>query len=822
MADWYEAGAETGAEHDALSFSGEPLLHVPVRTAPDNEDGAPPRTSGSTPPARGGAEDPAGLAERMALSLQRAHASVLDAHHAISLWQTRNVARRDTVAAPAPASDDVPAPASNAPRLRLPASRTGLENDDSPPSAETAATPAPPPHSGLGAVRSLLSTACAALPHATGDAPPTGRRRYEMTWHAPVTTAPSDLRTLSLPVAGTGARACRVDDGDRPLLTFTEATSDRVPTGTQGSATAHPPDPRPLARTSVTRLLAADLDTMVTGRVAAVLGDDYDQSHLPPALRLQPWRDRLLEGVEHIDPTGGAHGLGALTATLRPAGDGATPSQVPYLVSAAAEALYVYALHRGLHLCLPAAHPVPLPEASTHIEVYDTDAVHSTPTQLSAVVVRTGMSPRPFVTADCLITANDERVVARLSGLSLAVYGEPREDALLHVKRTPCRLASTGEPAPLNELHMAHIAEGDLGQVLAGGGAPPARTAVRPRLPRGDLLMVDRGLRLEKGDVAGGIGASAATEYDMPTEPWYHREAGTDGVPPLALMEMALQPTGLLAGALGLATQYPDEPFVCRNLEGRARLTHLVDPRGTTVGQQVRLRSATDLPGAVMHTYAFELSSDGLPFYVGETVHGYFTADVLARQQGLDHGQYRAPWLDLQDTTPPGTHHFDAREDARLGRGRMALLEETTVVPAGGAHGKGYALCAKPVRADDWFFDRHFLHDPVMPGSAGVQMLYQAVQAFALHTGLTGHLPHAWFRAAVGEELHWSYRGQILREHQRVRGEVHLREVRREPDHVFLRADGSVWRDDLRIYHIRNIALVAASPASPAFTEVGP
>ncbi len=129
------------------------------------------------------------------------------------------------------------------------------------------------------------------------------------------------------------------------------------------------------------------------------------------------------------------------------------------------------------------------------------------------------------------------------------------------------------------------------------------------------------------------------------------------------------------------------------------------------------------------------------------------------------------------------------------------------LVPHGGDHGAGYVLCTKPVRPDDWYFHHHFFHDPVMPGSAGVQMLFQQVRAFALHTGLTDGLADPELGLVTGEELSWNYGAQILREHQQVRGEVHIRKVVRKRDRLLIRADGSVWRDDLRIYHVRNIVL---------------
>ena len=64
----------------------------------------------------------------------------------------------------------------------------------------------------------------------------------------------------------------------------------------------------------------------------------------------------------------------------------------------------------------------------------------------------------------------------------------------------------------------------------------------------------------------------------------------------------------------------------------------------------------------------------------------------------------------------------------------------------------------------------------------------------------------------------WAYRGQTLREHQRIRGEVHIREVHRDDRAVRVHADGSVWRDDLRIYQVDNIAIRLGAP-QPEATE---
>jgi len=389
---------------------------------------------------------------------------------------------------------------------------------------------------------------------------------------------------------------------------------------------------------------------------------------------------------------------------------------------------------------------------------------------------------------------------------------EPHAD---DARRVRCDTAP-GAQEPGGDVQMAMAAEGDRTPFpLPAGVRVTAR--VRARLPRGELRMVDRSVRTEGPWGEYRPGSFCITEYDVPRDAWYIRENG-GAVPQFALMEMGLQPAGVLSGWLGVAGEYPQQDLHCRNLEGSCRLLHDVALPGATVEQHVALRSHAPLPGGLVHRYGFELHTGGRPFCTGEAVHGYVTPELLAQQQGLDGGTYQPPWLERHSTAACDVRSLALGEDSRIGTGRLALLEDVALVPGGGDHGCGYVLCTKPVRADDWFFDRHFFRDPVMPGSAGVQMLHQAVYAYALHTGLADHLAEPCCRVAVGEELRWTYRGQILREHRQVRGEVHIRDVRRDGRRVLLRADGSVWRDDLRIYRVENIA-VDIGPAGPHAPE---
>ncbi|MFF5126886.1 3-hydroxyacyl-ACP dehydratase [Streptomyces syringium] len=746
---------------DALGFDGVPLAELY-----GGSDAVPPGGSGSGTTAASDRSTPTEPAPRMARHVQRAHAAVLEAHRAIS-------ARQALLAGAGTA--------------------TGQRDD-------------PRAWARLGGAFAVLRAGAARLPDAAAPGV------YEVTWPGQVPAEPTGLHARP---AGPGATdpCCLVHDGDRRLVASivrsAPGLSERGPT--RRHVPDVPPEFRPLALAAVHRLPVSGLDALAAGDIAGVFGDAFDQGGLEPEDLPEPWPARLLEDIT-IEPGGGPYGHGLLVATARTEAGRDTAPVWPWLVAAATEALRVYVFHQGVHLCLPGARVRPLADRPTRIEVLDPAASRAGALRFTVEVTGLGLAPRPYATADCEVTAAG-RTVARLRDIGVTVRERPGADVLPHPERTGCRRAASGGRAVVNELHLAHAAEGDPAEVFAAFGARPTSTSTRPRLPRGGLRMVDRCPRAEIGPAPDRIGGRLTAEYDVPADPWYCRESGDTAMPPFALMEMALQPLGLLGGLSGMTWQYPEQDFVCRNLEGRATLLREVDPRAVTVGQKAVLRSSVPLPGAVIQRSAFELSIDGEAFHAGEATHGYFTAEVLDTQQGLDGGSCVAPWLERRSASPAGARRLDPRADARPGSGRLALLDDVVVVPGGGDHGAGYVWCGKPVRDDDWFFDQHFAHDPVLPGSVGVQMLFQAVQVCAVHTGLVDHLPSPRFTLAVGEELRWSYRGQILRHHRRVRGEAHLREVRREHDRLLVRADGSVWRDDLRIYQVDNIALTVRSGA---------
>jgi 3-hydroxyacyl-[acyl-carrier protein] dehydratase / trans-2-decenoyl-[acyl-carrier protein] isomerase len=69
--------------------------------------------------------------------------------------------------------------------------------------------------------------------------------------------------------------------------------------------------------------------------------------------------------------------------------------------------------------------------------------------------------------------------------------------------------------------------------------------------------------------------------------------------------------------------------------------------------------------------------------------------------------------------------------NAQLPAPPMLLFDRiTTITEQGGAHGLGYIEAEFDINPDLWFFDCHFLRDPVMPGSLGLDAMWQLVGFF--------------------------------------------------------------------------------------------
>ena len=69
----------------------------------------------------------------------------------------------------------------------------------------------------------------------------------------------------------------------------------------------------------------------------------------------------------------------------------------------------------------------------------------------------------------------------------------------------------------------------------------------------------------------------------------------------------------------------------------------------------------------------------------------------------------------------------------------MLMVDRVTEISAdGGSGGKGHVVAEYDIRPDLWFFECHFLGDPVMPGCLGLDALWQLTGFNLGWRGMTG------------------------------------------------------------------------------------
>lgn len=109
--------------------------------------------------------------------------------------------------------------------------------------------------------------------------------------------------------------------------------------------------------------------------------------------------------------------------------------------------------------------------------------------------------------------------------------------------------------------------------------------------------------------------------------------------------------------------------------------------------------------------------------------------------------------------------------NAQLPAPPMLMFDRITHIDSvGGAFDKGLIVAELDVKPELWFFDCHFISDPVMPGCLGLDAMWQMVGFYLGWIGGKGR-----GRAlGVGEV---KFRGQVLPHNKRVTYRINLKRV---------------------------------------------
>jgi len=588
----------------------------------------------------------------------------------------------------------------------------------------------------------------------------------------------------------------------------------------------------PLLNTTKTSFSKEDLRHLINGDIEKCFGNvSYFANGRNKSLCLPPEQILMLDRITSVDLQGGAYGLGTIVAEkdLSP-NDWYFPCHFrdDEVLAGSLQAegggnlLRFFMLMLGLQRLTKDARYQPIFDLPQKVRCRkqvtpgkDTKLIYK------LEVKEIGLVPNPYVIADLEIIS-DGVITVHFENLGLQLREKDNPKYL--EKEAGVKISPRSEGALLNELDITTFALDNLSKAFGPDFACyDGRTVSRQ--PNTDLQLISRVLKIEGERLYFKKPSTIYAEYDVPVDAWYYEQNSTKTMPYSVLMEIALQPCGLLGAYLGSTLKFSDKNLFFRNLDGDGEMFDLpmgTDWRGKTIHNKSVLVSSVSLAGTVLQNYTFELSIDGQVFYKGKSSFGFFPGEALAQQVGLDNGTEVPAWYQSQnlqakdylsinlDSLYGKMKLFKAPADKphyHLAGDQLLLLDQLKIVKDGGEYGKGYVHASKIVNTYDWFFTCHFYQDPVMPGSLGVEAILQAMQTFALQQNLGKGFKSPKFVQLDNHKTNWKYRGQILLGVENMHCEVHFKTIEKRGETLAIIGDAYLWNEGTRIYQITDLAL---------------
>jgi PfaB family protein len=586
----------------------------------------------------------------------------------------------------------------------------------------------------------------------------------------------------------------------------------------------------PLLNTHKRAFSKADLQHLINGDIEKCFEDEsYFANGRNPSLRLPPEKILMIDRITSVDMTGGSYGLGFIVAEkdLKP-DDWYFPCHFrdDEVLAGSLQAegggnlLRFFMQMLGLQRMTKDARYQPIFDLPQKVRCRKQVTPKDTKLVYKLEIKEIGLVPYPYVIGDLEIIS-DGVVTVHFENLGLQLREKTNPKYL--EKTAGIEISPRSEGALMNELDITTFAKDDLTKCF-GPDFAVYNGRTLSRQPNGDLQLISRILKVE-GERGNFSTTPIFAEYDVPADAWYYQQNSNITMPYSILMEIALQPCGLLGAYLGSTLLFPEQDLYLRNLDGDGEMFDLpngTDFRGKTIANKSVLVSSIAHGGTILQRYTFELSIDGHVFYKGNSSFGFFTKEALASQAGLDKGAEIAAWYETEKLTDKDYMQIkldslygkmklfkapDSKPHYRLGQDQLNMLHELKIAKDKGQYGKGYIHATKYVKTYDWFFTCHFYQDPVMPGSLGVESILQAMQVFALQQDLGKDFKSPKFVQLANHKTIWKYRGQILLPVKEMHLEVHIKSIEKRGNQLAIIADAFLWNGKMRIYQVTDLAL---------------
>ncbi len=436
----------------------------------------------------------------------------------------------------------------------------------------------------------------------------------------------------------------------------------------------------------------------------------------------------------------------------------------------------------------------PIPGATSRLRCRG-QVVETTKVVTYEVAIRElGYGPGPFCVADAIMLA-DGKPIVEMTGMTLRLAGLS-EERLRAIWAGAVPSAGGRKPALYERSRIVAFAEGKPSEGFGDRYRVFDEGRFIARLPAPPFCTMDRITDVKGEPWTMGAGKEVEAQLDLDPTQWWFAEERHALLPYALLLETALQPCGWLASYMGSALT-SEEDLHFRNLGGEAVQHREIGPGSGILTTRVKSTGVSSSAGMILQHYELEVADLRGPVYTGTTYFGFFSKPTLANQVGLRDAE---PWRPSAAEAARG-RAFPFPRHAPFPGERLRMIDRVELfVPDGGPKGLGFLRGTMDVDPSAWFFRAHFVQDPVVPGSLGLESFLQLLKVAAADRWGEGP-----FAPLLGEKHAWKYRGQVIPGDRLVTVEAWVMRVDEARRALF--ADGYLSVDGRTIYEMKDFAI---------------
>ncbi|MCP4578946.1 MAG: type I polyketide synthase, partial [Deltaproteobacteria bacterium] len=553
----------------------------------------------------------------------------------------------------------------------------------------------------------------------------------------------------------------------------------------------------------------AQLEALRRGELAGCFGPLFKRLRLQRPLSIPGGRMKLVDRIVKIDPEGGRYGLGLIRAeadihpddwflTCHFVDDRVMPGTLMY--ECCMHTLRIFLLRMGWVAETTEVSLEPVQGVTSRLicrgQVLETTSVVT----YEIAVKELGIHPEPYAIADARMYA-DGKYIVDMEDMSIRMAGITFEKlaALWQAESKKDQPPHEFKPAVYDESRIIAFTRGK--PSVAFGESYKIFDEERriARLPRAPYQFLDRITHVEGEPWKMVPGCAAEAQYRIPGDAWYFAANGRKMMPFAVLLEIALQPCGWLAAYMGSALT-SDIDLKFRNLGGEGVQYLPVNPTSGILTTRTKVTNVSDSGGMIIQYFTFVVNSTKGTVYKGTTYFGFFSAQALENQKGI---QDAKPYEPSRSERERGIMEEKYPIEPPFPEKKMRMVDRIDLfVPDGGPKGLGFIRGSKEVNPDEWFFKAHFYQDPVTPGSLGVEAFIQLLKFVA--TRRWGASPETIFEG-MNAKHQWLYRGQVVPTDQNVTVEAVV--TRMDNEARSIRADGFLSVDGRVVYKLTDFTL---------------